>query len=142
MKRLQALLKVERREVRRDKIRQGDAEDEQTCSSIKRCRHKVRVMDLDQTGSKSVIISVGLADGEGPLSLSESEGSILCGGGCRRRGSVSVALLNGDKALFDGTLRFAKLTSLLFAFSILPDKMFQRDHGKSLRNDDDGSYGL
>ncbi|KAF3582986.1 hypothetical protein DY000_02033153 [Brassica cretica] len=40
MKRLQALLKVELREVRRDKRRQGDAEDEQTCSSIKRCRHK------------------------------------------------------------------------------------------------------
>ncbi|KAF3560633.1 hypothetical protein DY000_02013231 [Brassica cretica] len=37
-------------EVRRDKRRQGDAEDEQACSSIKRCQHKVRVMDLDQTG--------------------------------------------------------------------------------------------
>ena len=49
MKRLQALLKVELREVRRDKRRQGDAE-EQAYSSIKRCRHKVRVMDLDQTG--------------------------------------------------------------------------------------------
>ncbi|WZZ68007.1 hypothetical protein YC2023_079377 [Brassica napus] len=38
--------------------------------------------------------------------------SIFCGGGCRRRGSVSVALLNGDGALFDGTLRFAKVTLL------------------------------
>ncbi|WZZ47260.1 hypothetical protein YC2023_043519 [Brassica napus] len=37
------------------------------------------------------------------VSLCKSEGSILCGGGCRRRGSVSVALLNGDGALFDGT---------------------------------------
>ncbi|KAF3538229.1 hypothetical protein F2Q69_00024775 [Brassica cretica] len=50
MKELQAWLKVEPREVRIDKRRQGDAEDEQACSSIKRCRHKVRVMDLDQTG--------------------------------------------------------------------------------------------
>ncbi|KAG2291524.1 hypothetical protein Bca52824_038193 [Brassica carinata] len=50
MKGLQALLKVELRGVRRDKRRQGDAEDEQTCSSIKRFRHKVRVMDLDQIG--------------------------------------------------------------------------------------------
>ncbi|KAF2618861.1 hypothetical protein F2Q68_00038685 [Brassica cretica] len=50
MKGLQALLKVELRGVRRDKRRQGDAEDEQACSSIKRFRHKVRVMDLDQTG--------------------------------------------------------------------------------------------
>ncbi|KAF2550619.1 hypothetical protein F2Q68_00034995 [Brassica cretica] len=50
MKELQAWLKVELREVRRDKRRQGDAEDEQACSSIKRCQHKVRVMDLDQTG--------------------------------------------------------------------------------------------
>ncbi|KAF3520792.1 hypothetical protein DY000_02062530 [Brassica cretica] len=49
MKELQAWLKVELREVRRDKRRQGDAEDEQAYSSIKRCRHKVRVMDLDQT---------------------------------------------------------------------------------------------
>ncbi|KAF3537755.1 hypothetical protein F2Q69_00019250 [Brassica cretica] len=48
-KKLQAWLKVKLREVRRDKRRQGDAEDEQACSSIKRCRHKVRVMDLDQT---------------------------------------------------------------------------------------------
>ena len=31
-------------------------------------------------------------------------GSILCGGGCRGRGYVSVALLNGDGTLFDGTL--------------------------------------
>uniref|UniRef100_A0A0D3E2C6 Uncharacterized protein n=1 Tax=Brassica oleracea var. oleracea TaxID=109376 RepID=A0A0D3E2C6_BRAOL len=38
--------------------------------------------------------------------------SIICGGGCRGRGSVSVALLNGDRALFDGTLRFAKVTLL------------------------------
>ncbi|KAG2266630.1 hypothetical protein Bca52824_073709 [Brassica carinata] len=50
MKEIQAWLKVELREVRRDKRRQGDAEDEQACSSIKRCRHQVRVMDLDQTG--------------------------------------------------------------------------------------------
>ncbi|KAF2576453.1 hypothetical protein F2Q70_00001242 [Brassica cretica] len=50
MKELQAWLKVKLREVRRDKRRQGDAEDEQACSSIKRCRHKVMVMDLDQTG--------------------------------------------------------------------------------------------
>ncbi|WZZ71835.1 hypothetical protein YC2023_083205 [Brassica napus] len=42
MKELQAWLKVELRKVRRDKRRQGDAEDEQTCSSIKRCRHKDR----------------------------------------------------------------------------------------------------
>ena len=85
---------------------------------------------------------MGLVDGEGPLSLSVNRkvnrflcsssmhvldltyfcsdcmcfflfvGSILCGGGCRRRGSVSVALLNGDGALFDGTLRFAKVTLL------------------------------
>ncbi|KAF2547947.1 hypothetical protein F2Q70_00021026 [Brassica cretica] len=48
MKRLQALLKVELREVRRDKRKQGDAEDEQACSSIKKGRHKGRVMDLDQ----------------------------------------------------------------------------------------------
>ncbi|KAG2287284.1 hypothetical protein Bca52824_046888 [Brassica carinata] len=50
MKRLQDLLKVELREVRRDKRRQGDAEDEQTCSSIKRCRHKVLVI-----GSESIV---------------------------------------------------------------------------------------
>ncbi|KAF3494315.1 hypothetical protein DY000_02052240 [Brassica cretica] len=50
MKELQAWLKVELREVRRNKRRQGDAEDEQAYSNIKRCRHKVRVMDLDQTG--------------------------------------------------------------------------------------------
>ncbi|WZZ59808.1 hypothetical protein YC2023_059915 [Brassica napus] len=50
MKRLQALLKVELREVRREKRKQGDAEDEQACSSIKKGRHKGRVMDLDQTG--------------------------------------------------------------------------------------------
>ncbi|KAF2596965.1 hypothetical protein F2Q68_00012224 [Brassica cretica] len=50
MKEFQAWLKVELREVRRDKRRQGDAEDEQACSIIKRCQHKVRVMDLDQTG--------------------------------------------------------------------------------------------
>ncbi|KAF3563962.1 hypothetical protein DY000_02012247 [Brassica cretica] len=50
MKELQAWLKVKLREVRRDKRKQGDAEDEHACSSIKRCRHKVRVMDLDQTG--------------------------------------------------------------------------------------------
>ncbi|KAF3605190.1 hypothetical protein DY000_02046384 [Brassica cretica] len=50
MKEFQDWLKVELREVRRDKRRQGDAEDEQACSSIKRCQHNVRVMDLDQTG--------------------------------------------------------------------------------------------
>jgi len=50
MKELQAWLKVELRGVRRDKRKQGNAKDEQACSSIKRCRQKVRVMDLDQTG--------------------------------------------------------------------------------------------
>ncbi|KAF2576460.1 hypothetical protein F2Q70_00001245 [Brassica cretica] len=48
MKELQVWLKVELREVRRDKRRQGDAENVQACSSIKRC--KGMVMDLDQTG--------------------------------------------------------------------------------------------
>ncbi|WZZ81296.1 hypothetical protein YC2023_101868 [Brassica napus] len=48
MKKLQVWLKVELREVRRDKRRQGDAENVQACSSIKRC--KGMVMDLDQTG--------------------------------------------------------------------------------------------
>ncbi|KAG2274432.1 hypothetical protein Bca52824_056987 [Brassica carinata] len=47
MKELQAWLNVELREVRKDKKGQVDAEDEQACSSIKRCRHKVKVMDLD-----------------------------------------------------------------------------------------------
>ncbi|KAG5397811.1 hypothetical protein IGI04_019959, partial [Brassica rapa subsp. trilocularis] len=50
MKGLQACVKVELKEVRRDKRRQGEAEDELVCSNIKRCRHKGRVMDLDQTG--------------------------------------------------------------------------------------------
>ncbi|KAF3487494.1 hypothetical protein F2Q69_00053846 [Brassica cretica] len=47
MKELQVWLKVELREVRRDKRRQGDAENVQACSSIKRCKRMV--MDLDQT---------------------------------------------------------------------------------------------
>ncbi|KAF3579746.1 hypothetical protein DY000_02033960 [Brassica cretica] len=49
MKGLQAWLKMELREVRRDKKRQGDTKDEQICLNIMRGQHKGRVMDLDQT---------------------------------------------------------------------------------------------
>ncbi|KAF2605787.1 hypothetical protein F2Q68_00044289 [Brassica cretica] len=49
MKGLQAWLKMKLREVKRYKKRQRDAEDEQTCSIIRRCQHKGRVMDLDHT---------------------------------------------------------------------------------------------
>ncbi|KAF2563767.1 hypothetical protein F2Q70_00016010 [Brassica cretica] len=50
MKGLQSWLKMELREVRRDKRKQEDAEDKQAYSRIRRCRHKGRIMDLDQTG--------------------------------------------------------------------------------------------
>ncbi|KAF3538024.1 hypothetical protein F2Q69_00024680 [Brassica cretica] len=52
MKGLQALLKVKQRKVRRDKRRQGDAEDELVCSKHQEgsAQHKRMVMDLDQIG--------------------------------------------------------------------------------------------
>ncbi|KAF3485627.1 hypothetical protein F2Q69_00055754 [Brassica cretica] len=59
MKEFQAWLKVELREVRRDKRRQVDAEDEQACSSIKRCRHKVKGLYTHDRESNDLVNHIG-----------------------------------------------------------------------------------
>ncbi|KAF3589514.1 hypothetical protein F2Q69_00027925 [Brassica cretica] len=102
MKRLQALLKVELREVRRDKRKQGDAEDEQACSSIKKGRHKGRVMDLDQTGG--VLLSADNTKKErsrqGSPSSSEPLGGGSFHGGLYTHDRESNDLVNHIKGVF------------------------------------------